>query len=122
MGKKQASTQGEVTSDVGDKDPFRRKIQTIKSAELFGKKPKQLGAVAAKKHVTVFSVNERRKDVRNQITIGNFVYKRSGARVGSPLYDKWYKLYKGESVEEAIKRRGKEEVIVDSPPNLERFK
>jgi hypothetical protein len=118
MGKKQASTQGEVTSDVGDKDPFRRKIQTIKSA-LFAKKPERLGAVATKKHVTIFSISERRRGVRNKITTGNFVYKRSGARKGSPLYDKWYKLYKGESVEEAIKRRGKEAVIVDLPPSSE---
>ena len=116
MGRRQASTQGEVTSDPHDKGPHRRKVQTAKSDESFVRKPKRLGAVVAKKHVTVFPIRERRKGVRNQVTIGEFVYKRSDAREGSPLFGKWYKLHKGESVEEAIHTRGKEAVIVDSPP------
>jgi hypothetical protein len=31
------------------------------------------------------------------VTIGEFVYKRSGARDGSPLYGKWHKYRKGEN-------------------------
>jgi len=118
MSEKQASMQGEVTSDINDKDPHRRKVQTAKSGKSFARK-KRLGAVAAKRHVTIFPLKERRKNVRNQIMIGKFVYKRSGARKGSPLYGKWYKLHKGENVEEAMHRRGKEVVIVDSPPREE---
>lgn len=105
---KQADTQGETTFNPHDKDPHRRKVQISKSDELFVRKPKRLGAVAAGKHLTVFPIRERRKGVRNQVTIDEFVYTRSKARGGSPLYGKWYKLRKGESVKEAI--------LVDSPP------
>jgi len=74
------------------------------------RKPKRLGAVAAKKHVTFFTIRKRKKGLplseRNQVTVGEFVYKRSRARLGSPLYGKWWKRRKGE----------KEAVLVDSPP------
>jgi len=50
------------------------------------------------------------------VTKGEVVYKRSDAHEGSPLYGKWYKLRKGESAEDAIKNRGLEGVLVDSPP------
>jgi hypothetical protein len=114
--KKQASRQGETTHNKDDKHPHRKKVQIVKSNRSFVRKPKRIGAVAAKKHITLFTIRERRKGVRNQVTIDEFVYKRSNAREGSPLYGKWYKLHKGESVEEAIHTRGKEAVIVDSPP------
>jgi len=83
-------TQGETTFDPHDKDPHRRKVQISKPNKSFVRKPKP-------------------KRPRNQVTIGEFVYTRSKARAGSPLYGKWYKRRKGESLIESV--------IVDSPPD-----
>ena len=108
---KHADTQGETTFNPHDKDPHRRKVQISKSDKLFVRKePKRLGAVRAGKHLTFFSIRKRRKGIRNQVTIGEFVYTRSKAREGSPLYGKWHKRRKGESIKEAI--------LVDSPPEF----
>lgn len=115
---KESSTQAETTYDPHDKDPHRRKVHISKPNELFVRKkpePKRLGAIKAGKHLTVFSVKKRRKGIRNQVTIGEFVYKRSKARLGSPLYGKWYKLHKGETITEAIKNRRLDTILVDSP-------
>lgn len=99
---KQKDAQGETTFNPHDGEPHRRKLQLSKSPELFAKKPKRLGAVVAKKHLTIFPIGERRKNLslneRSQVTIGEFVYKRSKARVGSPLYGKWHKYRKGENL------------------------
>jgi hypothetical protein len=78
-------------------------------------KPERFRKRVAKKHVTRFPVKERRNNLprseRNQVTIGEFVYKRSKGHAG--LSGKGYKLYKGEKVEDAIRMRGVKEVIVD---------
>lgn len=99
---KQKDAQGETTFNPHDREPHRRKVQLSKSPELIAKKPKRLGAVVAKKHLTIFPIGERRKNLplseRSQVTIGEFVYKKSKARVGSPLYGKWHKYSKGENV------------------------
>jgi hypothetical protein len=107
---------GELTKDIHDDEPHRRKVQTAKTDESFLGKPRRIGAVVAKKHMTIFPIRERRKGVTNQVTKGEFIYKRSDAREDSPLYGKWYKLRKGENAEDAIKNRGLEGVLVDSPP------
>ena len=66
--------------------------------------------MAAKKHLTIFPVRERRKNLplseRSQITIGEYIYVRSRAVAGSPLYGKWYKK----------RKNGTEIEIVDYPP------
>jgi len=121
---KQSDAKGELTWNPHDKHPHRRKVQRTKAERKFlgGRvKPMRLGAVHARKHLSVFPIRERRKGLplseRNQVTIGEFVYKRSRGRLGSPLYGKWYKLRKGESAKEAIAREGSlEAILVDSPP------
>jgi len=114
----QSDAQGEATFNPHDKEPHRKKVQISKSPELFVKKPKRLRAVVAKKHLTVFPISERRKNLplseRSQVTMGEFVYKRSKARKGSPLYGKWYRLHKGESLEHAV--------LIDSLPIEEKKK
>jgi len=40
---------GELTKDIHDDEPHRRKVQTAKSKESFLTKPKRIGAVVAKK-------------------------------------------------------------------------
>ncbi len=109
---KQTDTQGQTTQNKDDKHPHRRKVQIAKTDESSLKKPQRIGAVQAEKHITIFPIRERRKNLplseRSQVTIGEFVYKRSKARVGSPLYGKWYKLQKGKSLEDAV--------LVDSLP------
>ena len=72
--------------------------------------PRRQGAVAAKKHLTIFPIRERRKGLllseRSQITIDEYVYTRSRAVPGSPLYGKWYKK----------RKNGAEVEIIDYPP------
>lgn len=110
---KQSDAEGELTYDPNDKHPHRRKVKMTKTEETFHRrkvKPVRLGALVAGKHLTIFPISERRKGLplseRSQITIGDYVYKRSRARPGSPLYGKWYKRRKGE----------REAILVDSPP------
>lgn len=45
---KQSDTEEQTTFNPHDKDPYRRKVQLSKSTESSVKKPKRLGAVAAK--------------------------------------------------------------------------
>jgi hypothetical protein len=112
---KQSDAEGELTSDAHDRHPYRRKVQRTKTEKRFyGRKtePVRLGAVTAGKVLTIFPIRERRRGLplseRNQITIGDYVYKRSKARSGSPLYGKWYKIRRGQSLSEAV--------LVDFPP------
>lgn len=100
---KQTDAQGETTFNPQDKDPHRRKVQLSKSTESSVRKltkPSRIGAVAAKKYVAVFSIRERRKNLplteRNQVTIGEFVYKKSKSQY-PPLYGKWHKHRKGDN-------------------------
>jgi len=97
---KQTDAQGETTFNPHDKDPHRRKVQLSKSTESSVRKPSRTGAVKAKKHVDVFSIRERRKNLplteRNQVTIGEFVYKKSKSQY-PPLYGKWHKHRKGDN-------------------------
>lgn len=58
---KQAKTQGETTHNKDDEHPHRKKIQIAKTNESFVKRPQRIGAVAAKKHITIFPIKERRK-------------------------------------------------------------
>ena len=62
---KQTDIQGQATHDKDDKHPYTKKIQVAKTAESSMKKPQRkpqrIGAVAAKKHVTIFTIKERRK-------------------------------------------------------------
>jgi hypothetical protein len=110
----QSDAEGELTPNAHDKHPYRRKVQRTKAEKRFvGRRaqPVRLGAVAAGKHLTIFPIRERRKGLplseRNRVTVGEYVYKRSKARPGSPLYGKWHKYRKGENI-----------IIetVDSPP------
>jgi len=119
---KQSETQGQTTHNKDDKHPHRKKVQIAKTDESSLKKPQRIGAVQAKKHITIFPMRERRKNLplseRKQVTIGEFVYKRSEGHLG--LSGKWYKLQKGENVADAIRKRGEKEVIVDSLPIKEK--
>lgn len=117
---KQTDVEGQTTRNMDDKHPYRRKVQRAKTNELFLKKPQRIRAVKAKKHLTISPIKERRKNLelneRKQVTRGEFVYKRCET---SGYKDKWYKLYKGEKREDAIKIRGHghiEAILVDSPP------
>ena len=93
---RQSDKEGQTTFDPHDKDPYRRKVQLSKPTEPPVKKldseQYRIGAVAAKKHVTVFTISARRKNIpldeRRQITIGEFVYRRQGS--------KWGKYHKGD--------------------------
>ena len=57
----QSDAQGQITYNKNDKHPHRRKVQTARTNESSLKKPQRLGAVAARKHVTAFSIRESRK-------------------------------------------------------------
>jgi len=95
---KQKDEQGETTFNPHDKKPHRRKVQVSKPVESSVRKPYRLGAVAAKKHITIFPIRARRKNLpiseRSQVTIGDFVYKRSRSQLG---YGKWHKYRKGDN-------------------------
>jgi len=114
---KQSDTQGQTTHSEDDKHPHRKKVQIAETDESSLKKSR-IGAVRAKKHITIFPMRERRKKLplseRKQVTIGEFVYKRSKGHLR--LEGKWYKLYKGENVADAIRKRGEKEVLVDLLP------
>jgi hypothetical protein len=108
---KQTDIQGQTTHDKNDKHPYVKKIQIAKTAESSLKKPQRIRVVSAKKHLTISTVNEPRRNLplneKSQVTKNGYVYRRSKARKGSPLYGKWHKYLKGSNV-----------IIetVDSPP------
>ena len=64
---RQSDKEGQTTFDPHDKDPYRRKVQLSKPTEPPVKKldseQYRIGAVAAKKHVTVFTISARRKNI-----------------------------------------------------------
>jgi hypothetical protein len=115
---KEATTQAEATREPHDKHPHRRKAQ-VAIHKTYAPRKKILVKRTAGKHITVFERAWPRKGLplseRNQVTIGDFVYKKSKGR--GKLAGKWYKLRKGEKLEDIIKDRGLEAVLVDRPPN-----
>lgn len=114
----QTDTQGQTTYNKGDKHPYRRKVQLAKKNVPTPIKTMTV-TIAPKGRKYVYSYERRcpRKNLplseRKQVTIGEFVYKRCKT---FGYEDKWYKLYKGEKVDDAIRKRGEKEVIVDSLP------
>jgi len=102
----QSVAEGELTSNSHDKHPYRRKVQRTKAEERFlGRRvePVRLQARLSPsgKVLNIFPVRERRKGLplseRNQVTIGEYVYKRSRS-LYSPLCGKWHKYRKGENI------------------------
>jgi hypothetical protein len=121
MSNEQADTQGQTTYNKDDKHPHRRKVQRAKQDVPAPVKTMTVTiAPQGRKYVYSYERRYPRKNLplseKSQVTIGKVVYKKSNAREDSPLHGKWYKLYKGESIEDAIKKRGEKEVLVDSPP------
>jgi len=56
--------QGQTTHNKEDKHPYHKKIQIARINESSVRRPQQpqrIGAVAAKKHLTIFPIRERRK-------------------------------------------------------------
>jgi len=118
---KQTDTQGQTTYNKDDKHPYRRKVQLAKENVSIPIKTMTVTIVPkGRKYVYSYKRRYPRKNLplreKSQVTKGEFVYKKSNAREGSRLHGKWYKLYKGESIEDAIKKRGEEAVLVDSLP------
>jgi hypothetical protein len=116
--KKEAATQAEATRERDDKHPHRRKVQ-VAIHKTHAPHKKIIVKRTAGKHISVFERRWPRKGLslneRNQVTVGDFVYKKSKGR--GKLAGKWYKLRRGEKLEDAIKNRGLEAVLVDYPSN-----
>ena len=118
MSSEQADTQGQATYNKDDKHPHRRKVQRAKPDVPIPVKTMTVTiAPKGRKYLYRYKRRYPRRNLplseRKQVTIGEFVYKKCetfGHR------DKWYKLYKRESITDAIRKRGEKEVLVDLPP------
>jgi len=116
MNSEQADMQGQATYNKDDKHPNRRKVQCAKQDVPTPVKTMTVTiAPEGRKYLYRYKRRYPRKNLplseRKQVTTGGFVYKKCetfGHR------DKWYKLYKGESITDAIRKRGEKEVLVDS--------
>jgi len=113
MSSEQADAQGEMTHNKDDKHPHRRKVQ-VAIHRTSSPRKKLLATRTTGKHVTVFERRYPRKNLplseKSQVTIGEFVYKRSKAREDSPLCGKWHKYRKGENrILETVSSLPKEE-------------